>query len=653
MPAADVKPASPYPALAESMPRIPKRSGVYLFKDAGGRVLYVGKAINLRNRLASYLKAPEKQDPKTTLMLKKAVKVDFFLTTQAREALILERTLIKEHAPRYNVRLRDDKNFLCLRLNLKEAFPALRFVRRFANDGALYFGPYTSSGAVRETIRVMKQVFGLRTCKERRFAPRTRPCLEGQMGRCLAPCAGGVSEDDYRRMLHQAVLFLRGRGRNLLRSLKLEMDQAAANLDFEKAAQLRDSIQAIQATLERQAMSRPTSRDQDVVGVSQEGEEAMVLVFLVRAGLVTGSQEYYFGETPAGGDLLGDFLKQYYVEGRPLPDEILLPWDIEDRKVLAEVLSEQRGKPVRITAGKGGGGEQGDSQPGQPEAAASLQKSQSERSRLLALAQENARAALTRRQNLPRGADPLADLQERLNLARLPQRLECLDISTLQGGQAVGALVAFAGGQPDKSGYRRFRIRDVAGQDDYAMLQEVVRRHYGKAGQVLPDLLVVDGGKGQLGVVLETLKDLGLADLPVVGLAKSAEQGGREVPDRLFLPGRKNPKFLPSSSPGWLMLLRLRDETHRFAITYHRRRARQELVASALGQVPGLGPVRQKVLLQTFASLEELRGAGVEELRTRARLPLKVAQDLKDWLENQEKQKPPELPVYKIKEMRD
>ena len=225
MPAADVKPASPYPALAESMPRIPKRSGVYLFKDAGGRVLYVGKAINLRNRLASYLKAPEKQDPKTTLMLKKAVKVDFFLTTQAREALILERTLIKEHAPRYNVRLRDDKNFLCLRLNLKEPFPALRFVRRFANDGALYFGPYTSSGAVRETIRVMKQVFGLRTCKERRFAPRTRPCLEGQMGRCLAPCAGGVSEDDYRRMLHQAVLFLRGRGRNLLRSLKLEMDR--------------------------------------------------------------------------------------------------------------------------------------------------------------------------------------------------------------------------------------------------------------------------------------------------------------------------------------------------------------------------------------------------------------------------------------------
>jgi excinuclease ABC subunit C len=639
-----------YPVWAEVLTQAPRAAGVYLFKDAGGRVLYVGKAVNLRNRLASYLKTPEKHDPKTALMLKKAVKVDVLLTSQAREALILERTLIKEHAPRYNVRLRDDKNYLCLRLNLKEAFPALRFVRRFANDGALYFGPYTSSGAVRETLKVMKQVFGLRTCKERRFAPRTRPCLEGQMGRCLAPCAGDLTEEAYHRVVHQAVQFLKGRSRNLLRSLKEEMEKAAADLDFEKAALLRDRIQAIGATLERQAMARPTSRDQDVVGVAQDGEEALVSVFLVRAGLVTGGQEYYFPEIPAGDDLLGDFLKQYYAEGRPLPDEVLLPWDVTDRKVLVEVLSDQRGKPVRLVVGKSGG--QGPLQ--EPNGLAnSSRRSLSERGRLLALAQENARAALKRRLSLPRAGDPLADLQERLNLPRLPQRLECLDISTLQGGQPVGALVAFSGGRPDKSGYRRFRIREVAGQDDYAMLQEVVRRHYGKEGQVLPDLLVVDGGKGQLGVVLEGLKDLGLADLPVVGLAKAAQQAGREVPDRLFLPGRKNPKLLPSSSPGWLLLLRLRDEAHRFAITYHRRRARQELVASALGQVPGLGPKRQKLLLQHYAGLEDLKGASVEELRTRGRLPLKVAQGLKDWLASQETSRPPDLPVYKIKETRD
>jgi excinuclease ABC subunit C len=490
----------------------------------------------------------------------------------------------------------------------------------------------------------MKQVFGIRTCKERRFAPRTRPCLEGQMGRCLAPCAGGLTEEAYRRVVHQAVQFLKGRSRDLLRSLKEEMEQAAADLDFEKAALWRDRIQAIKATLERQAIARPTFRDQDVVGVAQDGEEALVSVFLVRAGLVTGGQEYYFPEIPAGGDLLGDFLKQYYAEGRPLPDEVLLPWDIADRKVLAEVLSDQRGKPVRLVVGKGGAGDQG----------TNGRKSLSERSRLLSLAEENAKAALKRRLSLPRGGDPLADLQERLNLPTKPQRLECLDISTLQGGQPVGALVAFTDGKPDKSGYRRFRIREVAGQDDYAMLQEVVRRHYGKVGQVLPDLLVVDGGKGQLGVVLEALKDLGLADLPVVGLAKSKEQHGREVPDRLFLPGRKNPKLLPTSSPGWLMLLRLRDEAHRFAITYHRRRARKELVASALGQVTGLGPARQKLLLLNFASLEDLKGADVEELRAKGRLPLKVAQDLKNWLASQETPKPPDdLPVYKIKEMRE
>jgi len=235
----------------------------------------------------------------------------------------------------------------------------------------------------------------------------------------------------------------------------------------------------------------------------------------------------------------------------------------------------------------------------------------------------------------------------------MPQRLECLDISTLQGGQPVGALVAFVEGRPDKSGYRRFRIREVAGQDDYAMLQEVVRRHYGKEGQMLPDLLVVDGGKGQLGVVLEALKDLGLADLPVVGLAKAREQGGRQVPDRLFLPGRKNPKPLPASSPGWLLLLRLRDEAHRFAITYHRRRARKALVASALGQVPGLGPTRQKLLLQHYASLADLKGADLAELRAKGRLPLKVAQALQDWLAGQENSRPPDVPVYKIKEMRD
>jgi excinuclease ABC subunit C len=645
-----VKEAGFFPGLREALPQAPRAAGVYLFKDAGGRVLYVGKAVNLKNRLASYLKKPGQHDPKTALMLKRAARVDFVLTSQAREALILERNLIKKHAPRFNVRLRDDKNFLCLRLNLKDAFPALRLVRRFAPDGALYFGPYTSSGAVRETIKLMKQVFGIRTCKDRNFAPRTRPCLEGQMGRCLAPCSGEIDEETYRQAVQQAVQFLRGRARHLLSTLKKEMNQAAADLDFERAALLRNRWQAVQATLERQTMARPTTKDQDVVGLAQEGEEALVTVFLVRAGMVTGNQEYYFSDLPAGGDLLGDFLKQYYAGGRPLPEEILLPWDTPDRKLLAQVLSEQKGKPVRLVVGKNGHADKKTTGPG-----AAPPKSLSERGRLLALAQDNAWAALRRRQALPRGGDPLEDLKERLNLPGLPQRLECLDISTLQGGQPVGALVAFEGGRPDKSGYRRFRIRQVAGQDDYAMLREVVQRHYGKEGQTLPDLLVVDGGKGQLGVVQKTLKELGLADLPVVGLAKASQAaGGREVPDRLFLPGRKNPKILPHSSPGWLLLLKLRDEAHRFAITYHRRRARKELVTSILRQVPGLGPVRQKLLLQHYASLDDLQGASLEELRAVGRLPEQVARDLKELLAHQAAQpKTPRPTVLTIKEMRD
>jgi len=641
-----VKDGGNYPVLAGALAQAPRSTGVYLFKDARGRVLYVGKAVNIRNRLASYLKAPEKHDPKTALMLRRAARVDFLLTSKGREALILERNLIRQHTPRFNVRLRDDKNFLCLRLNLKKTFPALRFVRRFAPDGALYFGPYTSSGAVRETLKVMKQVFGLRTCKERRFAPRTRPCLEGQMGRCLAPCSGAVNEEDYRQVVQQAVQFLRGRGRNLLRVLKKEMDQASGNLDFERAALLRDRVQAIRHTLERQDVARPTFKDQDVVGLAGEGEEALLLVLLVRGGLVSGSREYYFSEIPPGGDLLGDFLKQYYAEGRPLPDEVLLPCATPDRKVLAEVLSDQKGKPVRLVTVKGGGGGQGSQTPA-PSPTAPPLKSLSERGRLLGLARENAWAALRRRQELPRAGDPLADLQERLKLLRSPQRLECLDISTLQGEQPVGALVAFTGGRPDKSGYRRFRIREVAGQDDYAMLREVVRRHYGKEGVALPDLLVVDGGKGQLGVVQETLKDLDLADLLVVGLAKAGRHAGREVPDRLFLPGRKNPKMLPASSPGWLLLLRLRDEAHRFAITYHRRRARKELMASGLGQVPGIGPVRQKRLLQHYANLAELKKASLEEVRAVGRLPGKVAQSLKKWLKehDQEQSAVPTKPV--------
>jgi excinuclease ABC subunit C len=605
----DVKPATTYPALSAAMDRIPRGSGVYLFKEGGGRVLYVGKAVNLKNRLSSYLKTPDRHDPKTALMLRKMAQVDVILTATGREALILERNLIKEHRPRYNVMLRDDKNYLCLRLDLQETFPGLRFVRRFHPDGALYFGPYASAGMARETLKVMKQAFGVRTCKERRLAPRSRPCLEYQLAHCLGPCAGLVDEAAYRQAVTDAVLFLKGKGGNLLKRLKEKMAQAAASLDFERAAILRDRIKAIRATLERQDMARPTFRDQDVLGLAEKEGQALIAVLQVRGGLVTGGREYFIPDLPPGGDLLGAFLKQYYTEGRPLPNEMLLPADVPDRRLLEAVFSEEKGSKVSLPVNPGG-----------------------EKGRLLSLAADNARAALKRRRQAPEPGEALQDLQARLNLPHLPARIECLDISTLQGEQPVGALAAFTGGVPDKSRYRRFKIKEVEGQDDYAMLREVVRRHYGKAGQELPDLLVVDGGRGQLNTVVQTLVEMALGQIPVVGLAKATEQAGRPVRDRLFLPGRKNPLLPPANAPGWLMLLRLRDETHRFAITYHRKRARQEMLASVLDQAPGIGPVRKRRLLERFANLDAVKSAATESIAALPGFNQKLAAGLKEWL---------------------
>lgn len=628
-----VKTASPYPGLTEAMDQVPKAaSGVYLFKDAGGRVLYVGKAVNLRNRLRSYLQNPERHEPKTDLMLRKVARVDFLMTATEREALILERNLIKEYRPRFNVMLRDDKNFLCLRLNLKEEYPTLRFVRRFHADGALYFGPYSSATMARETLKVMKRAFKLRTCRESRLAPRSRPCLEYQLEQCLAPCAGMVDCESYRQAAQEAAQFLKGRGRNLLKQLKAQMAEAAANLEFEKAATLRDRITAINQTLERQDMARPSFKDQDVLGVARKDGRALIMVVMVRGGLVSGSREYSLPDPLPDSDLLGAFLKQYYTAERPLPDEILLPYDLPERRLLQEVFQDQKGAAVRLVVGKGtgiGGGRQAEDHRRDAGATALPQKS-NHRTRLLALAAENAWAAWERRQVKADPGEALKDLQERLKLAHLPERLECLDISNLQGKQAVGALVAFTGGEPDKSGYRRFRIREVEGQDDYAMLREVVRRHYGKEDCKLPDLLVVDGGQGQLNVVLQALKEIGQLSFPVVGLAKAAVQEGREVRDRLFFPGRKNPRFLPANAPGWLLLLRLRDEAHRFAITYHRQSARKEMLNSVLNEIPGIGPVRRRRLLKHFLTIEALKAATVEELEVIPGFNRRIAKNIKE-----------------------
>jgi excinuclease ABC subunit C len=449
----------------------------------------------------------------------------------------------------------------------------------------------------------------VRTCKERRLAPRSRPCLEYQLAHCLGPCAGMISEAAYSQAVQEAVLFLKGKGKGLLKRLQAHMEKASADLDFERATILRDRIKAITQTLQRQDMARPIFRDQDVLGLAEDAGQAVIVVLVVRAGLVTGSREYFFPELPPDGDLLGAFLRQYYAEGRPLPEELLLPVEVPDHHLLEVLFSDEKGSRVALRVAPGG-----------------------EKARLLAMAADNAVDTLRRRRTPAEPGAACQDLKNRLNLPQPPTRLECLDISTLQGEQPVGALVVFINGAPDKSCYRRFKIRQVAGQDDYAMLREVVLRHYGKAGQQMPDLLVVDGGRGQLNVVTQTLKEMGLSNLSVVGLAKAGEQDGRPVRDRLFLPGRKNPMFPPINAPGWLLLLRLRDETHRFAITYHRKRARKEMLASVLDSAPGIGPVRKRRLLEHFPDIEVIKAAPIEELVALPGFNQKVAESLKDWL---------------------
>lgn len=594
------------PALATALPHMPTSPGVYLFKDAKGEVLYVGKAVNLKNRVASYLR--EQPGPRTAILVRRLRQVDFLVTASEREALILERNLIKEHRPRYNINLRDDKNFLCLRLDLKEPVPRLSLVRRFAPDGARYFGPYTSGAAVRELVRFMKRVFRLRSCRDRGIPKRSRPCLHYQIGQCLGPCCGLVSLEEYRRAAQEAVLFLQGRGKQLRQELTAQMHQAAAELRFEEAAVLRDRLALLDRAQAQQVSQTPTLKDQDVLGLAREGEGALVLVLAVRGGRVTGSLPYYFAQAyDDDTDLLESFLRQYYSPDRFVPEEIILPQALAGQEAFLELLAEQRGGPVQL-----------------------LTPRQGARRHLLQMAADNAQAALQRQLSLGPQQDPLAELQERLQLPAPPRRLACLDISNLQGQEPVGSMAVFRDGRPDKAAYRRFLIKEVEGPNDPAMLAEVIRRQFGKPENEVPDLLVVDGGLAQVAAASAALQELGLNDrLPVIGLAKAGTlTGGRTVRDRLYLPGRKNPLFLPANSPGLLLLMHLRDEAHRLAVGFHRKKARQASMDSILHHIPGLGPQRRRRLWRHFPDIKALKQASVPELCQTAKIPRAVAERL-------------------------
>ncbi len=596
--------------IEETVRRLPTQPGVYLMKGENGKVLYVGKAKNLRARVRSYLGSGGEGSPKVRFLMSKVRSLDTIVTGTEKEALLLENTLIKRFRPRYNVNLKDDKTYLHLLLDRNHPYPRLLPVRRpDAGPGRLLFGPYSSASAMRDTLRQILRVYPLRTCGDRELQARKRPCLQYQMGRCCGPCRPGeVSVEAYGRMVEQAILILRGKSDELLRQLEGEMKEAAEEMRFEEAARLRDRIAAIRLTMESQRVVSSGGLDADVYGLYGGEEGVEIALLLVRGGTLIERRGFPFPETIEGtAELLRSFLLQYYSRpGREPPAEILLPVEPEDRAALEELLGEIRGRPCRLRVPRRG-----------------------ERARIVELAGLNAKTLFEEHVRERRGRrGSLEEIRRRLGLRGLPERIECVDISTLQGGQAVGSIVVFLEGRPHPDGYRRYRIRGGGGMNDYAMMYEVLHRRFRHREPSLdpPDLLLVDGGKGQLGVAVRVLEDLGVQGVRVAAIAKG--RGREEGPggktgtpegrgtDRIYLPGRANPASFPVHSKGFALLQHLRDEAHRFAVGYHRRLRSKEMRRSELDGIPGLGPKRKQALLEGLGDLEKIRRASLEELRS-------------------------------------
>ncbi|HQL89268.1 MAG TPA: excinuclease ABC subunit UvrC [Syntrophales bacterium] len=588
-------------ALDRKIKAAPARPGVYLMKDDRGEVIYVGKAKNLRNRIRNYFQGTDTR-AMVPFLVSRVRDLDFVVTGTEKEAFLLENTLIKEHRPRYNVIFRDDKTYFSLRLDTRQDFPAFQLVRKTRKDGARYFGPYPSGLAAKETLKYLHQLFPLRTCKDREFKTRRRPCIEYEIRKCVGPCVGLAGKEQYRKFIDDAVLFLEGRGTKLLDLLKKRMAEAAENLEFEEAARLRDRIAAIEATVEKQRMVSPDFKDRDVFGLYREEDQVQVCILRIREGKTLGTKKFAPVRTAAAdAEVLSSLLGQYYDGELFIPAEVVIPEEIEDGGVLAEWLSEKRGKRVELIVPRRG-----------------------PRRDLVAIARQNAEDSFKAERAVRMDEEAaLALLRDKLHLHRLPRRIECVDISNLGGELPVGALVSFLDGRPDKSGYRLFHVRGVEGPDDYASMHEVLQRRF-EGRDDLPDLLMVDGGRGQVGMAVKVLRELEIGNLDVIGLAKGSppagEAGGaRRRPsmkeqDHVYLAGRKDPVYLHRHPAALLLLQRIRDEAHRFAITHHRRRLEKRNALSVLDGVPGVGAAKKKALLRRFGDLDALRRAGPEDL---------------------------------------
>jgi excinuclease ABC subunit C len=585
--------------LAQLLEALPLLPGVYLMRDLRGRIVYVGKAKSLRHRVRQYF-APATADVREFVrgLKDRLSTIDCIVTNTEKEALLLEHNMIQRHLPRYNVRLTDGKQFLCLRLDPRAAWPHLETTRRPADDGAQYFGPYHSASAARQTLKLINRHFRLRSCADRAFAARTRPCLQHQIKRCFGPCVLEVDREMYAGQVEYVRLFLEGRRDDLLAALEREMRRAAEEMVYERAAVLRDQIAAVESTLATQRIVDFHDVDQDVVGFHREGGEVQIAVLEVIGGRLAGKDDYHFEDQEfPDAEILSSFLVQRYARALRVPDEVLLPVTLADAGTIAEILSDARKSGVRVLCPKRG-----------------------QRLAQVRLAQLNARNSFeARRGDAQAAMQRLASAQRRLDLPALPRRVECVDIAHLGGSHTVGAIAAVVDGAVDRAAARTFKLRDAGGGDDFGAIAEVLKRRFtraaaGEPGWAPPDLLVVDGGRGQLARAVAVLSDLGFADQPVVALAK--ERAGNEAAstDRIFLRGRANPLPLKAETSALYLLAVARDEAHRLANSYQGKLHRRSTIGSALDRVPGIGPKLRRALLTRLGSLARIREASEHEL---------------------------------------
>ncbi len=613
-----------YEAVRDKLKTLPTKPGVYLMKDVRGQIIYVGKAINLRNRVRSYFHASANHTPKTRYLVSEIADLEFIVTDSELEALILECNLIKQHRPRYNIRMKDDKRYPYIKVAWQDRFPRIYVTRKVKRDGARYYGPYTSAWAVHQTLDMLRPVFPYLTCQRNITGQDRRACLYYHIKRCAGPCIGAVNEAEYQAIVQGLCDFLEGRTESVLGDLRNRMQQAADRLHFEKAALYRDQIRAAERITEQQRIVSGTREDQDVLAFAREDGDACVQVFFIRGGKLIGREHFLLegteeGEMPAA---IGSFLKQFYSSTAYVPPEILIPAEVEESLIIEQWLRSKRGTKVSLRVPRRG-----------------------HKKDLVELASENAVETLTHlraqwQADESKQTKAIAQLQEHLSLPAPPTRIECYDISNIQGESATGSMVVFAKGVPRKSDYRRFRIRTVTGPDDYASMQEVLRRRFQRWREnvsadhpgakpstwaILPDLIIVDGGKGQLNAALAILDEFDLRDrVPIAGLAKRQEE--------IFLPGRSKAVQLPERSPALFLVQRVRDEAHRFAIGYHRTLHRRRGLTSTLEQVPGIGPSRRRALLKQFGSLATIRQASIDELAAVPNMTRKAAEAIKEML---------------------